>query len=117
DRLLAVAEAVVTIQRDHGDRAERKHARLKYTIADRGVDWFKSELERRIGFSLAPARPFAFIASGDRFGWVEGVDGRWHLTLRIEAGRVADHGDRRLRSGPPRTPPVPPGEFRLTPNT
>ena len=116
DRLLAVAEAVVTIQRDHGDRTERKHARLKYTIADRGVDWFKSELERRIGFGLAPARPFEFVASGDRFGWVEGTDGRWHLTLRIEAGRVADRGDRRYRSGLARIAAIHRGEFRLTPN-
>ncbi len=116
DQLLAVAEAVVTIQRDHGDRSERKHARLKYTIADRGVDWFKAELERRIGFELAPARPFAFTGSGDRFGWVEGVDGRWHLTLRIEAGRVADCGDRRLRSGLARIAATHRGDFRLTPN-
>ena len=116
DRLLAIAEAVVTIQRDHGDRTERKHARLKYTIADRGVDWFKSELERRIGFGLAPARPFEFVASGDRFGWVEGTDGRWHLTLRIEAGRVADRGERRYRSGLARIAAIHRGEFRLTPN-
>ncbi len=116
DRLLAVAEAVVTIQRDHGDRTERKHARLKYTIADRGVEWFKAELERRINFQLEPARPFEFTGSGDRFGWTEGVDRRWHLTLRIEAGRVADRGDRRLRSGLARIATIHRGEFRLTPN-
>ncbi len=116
EQLLAVAEAVVTIQRDHGDRSERKHARLKYTIADRGIDWFKAELERRTGFALAPARPFRFSGSGDRFGWVEGVDGRWHLTLRIEAGRVADRGDRRLRSGLARIASIHRGDFRLTPN-
>ncbi|MGH8244065.1 MAG: assimilatory sulfite reductase (NADPH) hemoprotein subunit [Steroidobacteraceae bacterium] len=116
DRLLAVAEAVVTIQRDYGDRTERKHARLKYTIADRGVEWFKAELEQRIGRALAPARPFEFTGSGDRFGWVEGVDRRWHLTLRIEAGRVADRGDTRLRSGLARIAAIHCGEFRLTPN-
>jgi sulfite reductase (NADPH) hemoprotein beta-component len=115
-QLLAVAEAVVTIQRDHGDRTERKHARLKYTIADRGIDWFRAELERRTGFALAPARPFRFNGSGDRFGWIEGADGRWHLTLRIESGRVADRGDRRLRSGLARIAAVHRGEFRLTPN-
>jgi len=115
-RLLEVAEAVVTIQRDFGDRTERKHARLKYTIADRGVAWFKAELERRIGFALGPARPFEFTESGDRFGWIEGVDGRWHLTLRIEAGRVADRGDRRLRSGLTRIAAIQRGEFRVTPN-
>jgi sulfite reductase (NADPH) hemoprotein beta-component len=116
ERLLAIAEAVVTIQRDHGDRSERKHARLKYTIADRGVDWFRAELERRTGFALAPARPFQFTGSGDRFGWIEGTDGRWHLTLRIESGRVADRGDRRFRSGLARMAAIHRGDFRLTPN-
>ena len=89
-QVLAVAEAVVTAQRDHGDRVDRKHARLKYTIDDRGLDWFKSEVERRAGFPLAPARPFGFDHNGDRFGWVEGDDGRAHLTLRIPAGRIVD---------------------------
>jgi sulfite reductase (NADPH) hemoprotein beta-component len=116
EQLLAVAEAVVTIQRDHGDRSERKHARLKYTIADRGIDWFKAELERQTGFALAPARPFRFSGSGDRFGWIEGTDGHWHLTLRIESGRVADRGERRLRSGLARIAAIHRGEFRLTPN-
>ncbi len=85
-QLLTVAEAVVTTQRDFGDRSDRKHARLKYTIDDRGLDWFVAEITRRQGFALAPARPFEFTTNGDRFGWVEGYDGRWHLTLRIESG-------------------------------
>jgi sulfite reductase (NADPH) hemoprotein beta-component len=116
DRLLAVAEAVVTTQRDFGDRGERKHARLKYTIADRGLDWFRGELERRLGFALEPPRPFEFTTTGDRFGWSEDAGGRWHLTLRIESGRVADQGDRRLRSGLARIAQVHRGHFRLTPN-
>jgi sulfite reductase (NADPH) hemoprotein beta-component len=116
DRLLAVAEAVVTTQRDFGDRGERKHARLKYTIADRGIDWFRAELERRLGFALEPARPFGFSTTGDRFGWSEDSAGRWQLTLRIESGRVADRGDRRLRSGLARVAAVHRGHFRLTPN-
>ncbi|UJB17936.1 MULTISPECIES: assimilatory sulfite reductase (NADPH) hemoprotein subunit [Lysobacter] len=90
DRVIAVGEAVVTAQRDFGNREVRKRARLKYTIDDRGLDWFKSEVERRAGFSLQPARPFAFRHNGDRFGWVEGDDGRAHLTLRIPAGRIVD---------------------------
>src|SRR3546814_1565215 len=60
DQVIAVAEAVVTAQRDHGGRVDRKHARLKYTIDDHGLDWFKDEVERRAGFPLRPARPFAF---------------------------------------------------------
>jgi sulfite reductase (NADPH) hemoprotein beta-component len=116
DRLLAAAEAVVTTQRDFGDRGERKHARLKYTIADRGLDWFRAELERRLGSALEPPRPFEFTTTGDRFGWSEDAEGRWHLTLRIESGRVADHGDRRLRAGLARIAERHRGYFRLTPN-
>src|SRR5579883_1166514 len=93
DRINAIAEAVVTTQRDFGGRADRKHARLKYTIDDRGLDWFKGEVERRFGAPLRPVRPFRFEHNGDRFGWVESAGGRAHLTLRIEAGRVADRGE------------------------
>lgn len=116
EQLFAVAEAVVTTQRDFGDRSERKHARLKYTIADRGIDWFKGEVERRLGFAIQPARPFDFEHHGDRFGWSEGDDGRAHLTLRIEAGRIADRGERRHLSGLRELARIHRGEFRLTPN-
>ncbi len=116
ERLLAVAEAVVTTQRDFGDRSERKHARLKYTIADRGLPWFRAELERRLGFALVAPRPFEFTTTGDRFGWSEDAEGRWHLTLRIESGRVADRDGRRLRSGLARIAETHRGHFRLTPN-
>ena len=116
DRLLAVAEAVVTTQRDFGNRAVRKHARLKYTIDARGLDWFVAEVTRRLGFALDPARPFEFTSTGDRFGWVEGFDGRWHLTLRIEAGRVADSAEARKLSGLREIAKVHRGDFRLTPN-
>ncbi|MCI1711938.1 MAG: assimilatory sulfite reductase (NADPH) hemoprotein subunit [Chiayiivirga sp.] len=115
-QLLAVAEAVVTTQRDHGNRALRKRARLKYTIDDRGLDWFKSEVERRAGFPLPPARPFAFDHSGDRYGWVEGEDGRWHLTLQVLAGRIADGPGAPHLSGLREIARVHRGEFRLTPN-
>ncbi|BAV99178.1 assimilatory sulfite reductase (NADPH) hemoprotein subunit [Lysobacter enzymogenes] len=90
DQVIPVGVAVVTTQRDFGNRQVRKRARLKYTIDDRGLDWFKSEVERRAGFTLLPARPFAFRHNGDRFGWVDGDDGRAHLTLRIPAGRIVD---------------------------
>jgi len=115
-QLLAVAEAVVTTQRDFGNREVRKRARLKYTIDDRGLDWFKGEVERRQGFAFAPPRPFAFTTNGDRFGWVEGYDGRWHLTLRIEAGRVADTAESKKLTGLREIARVHRGDFRLTPN-
>jgi sulfite reductase (NADPH) hemoprotein beta-component len=92
DRGQAIAEAVITTQRDFGGRADRKHARLKYTIDDKGFDWFKTEVERRFGAPLRPARKFAFDHNGDRFGWTEGDNGNFHLTLRIESGRIADRG-------------------------
>jgi sulfite reductase (NADPH) hemoprotein beta-component len=115
-QLLAVAEAVMTTQRDFGDRGTRKHARLKYTIDDRGLDWFVQEITRRQGFELEPPRPFEFTSSGDRFGWTRGYDGRCHLTLRIEAGRIADdeHGPR--LTGLREIAKVHRGDFRLTPN-
>jgi sulfite reductase (NADPH) hemoprotein beta-component len=116
DQLLAVAEAVVTTQRDFGNRAVRKHARLKYTIDARGLDWFVGEVSRRLGFALEPARPFEFTSTGDRFGWVEGFDGRWHLTLRIEAGRVADTAEAGKLTGLREIAKVHRGDFRLTPN-
>ena len=116
DQLLAVAEAVVTAQRDFGNRAVRKHARLKYTIDTHGLDWFVGEITRRQGFVLAPPRPFEFTSTGDRFGWVEGYDGRWHLTLRIEAGRVADTAEAKKLTGLREIAKVHRGDFRLTPN-
>jgi len=116
DQVIAVAEAVVTTQRDWGNRVERKRARLKYTIDDRGLDAFKAEVERRAGFALPVARPFAFEHNGDRFGWADSEDGRAQLTLRIEAGRINDRGERRLLSGLRAIAQIHEGDFRLTAN-
>jgi sulfite reductase (NADPH) hemoprotein beta-component len=116
EQTLKVAETVVMIQRDYGDRSDRKHARLKYTIADRGVDWFKGELFKRLGFALEPPRPFTFTTQGDRFGWLRGHDGRWHLTLRIESGRVADRPGAPMLTGMEKIAAIHQGDFRLTPN-
>src|SRR5690242_5803211 len=116
DQTLKVAETVVMIQRDYGDRTDRKHARLKYTIADRGVEWFKAELFKRLGYALSPARPFQFTTQGDRFGWLRGHDGRWHLTLRIESGRIADRPGAPMLTGMEKIAAVHQGDFRLTAN-
>jgi len=116
DRLLAVAEAVVTVQRDWGNRSERKHARLKYTIDKHGLDAFKAEVETRLGFALSPERAYRFDHNGDRYGWIEGNDGFWHLTLQIESGRLADNGDRRWLTGLRELAKVHRGDFRLTCN-
>jgi sulfite reductase (NADPH) hemoprotein beta-component len=114
--VLAVAEAVVTTQRDFGDRSNRKHARLKYTIDDRGVDWFRSEVERRSGVVFADAEPYAFVANGDVYGWHLDDVGAWHYGLFVENGRVGDFGERRLLSGLRAVAQRHTAEFRLTPN-
>jgi sulfite reductase (NADPH) hemoprotein beta-component len=116
ERVLAVAEAVVTTQRDYGDRTNRKHARLKYTIETMGLAAFVAEVEKRAGGPLEPARPFAFTTSGDRFGWTRGSDGRWHLCLRIPAGRIVDRPGAPWLSGLAAIAREHEGDFRLTPN-
>jgi len=123
DQAIAVAEAVVTVQRDWGDRVERKHARLKYTIDDRGLDAFRAEVEQRSGVKLAAAKPFTFTSTGDRDGWTESdpseeIDnGCAHLTLFIENGRVKDvPGGAQWLTGLRRIAEVHDGDFRLTAN-
>jgi sulfite reductase (NADPH) hemoprotein beta-component len=115
--VLPIAEAVVTVQRDWGDRGNRKHARLKYTIEDRGLDAFRTEVERRAGVRLGAARPFSFTSTGDRYGWTEGADGRAHLTLFIANGRVrdADPGAQQL-SALRRVAKLHDGDLRITAN-
>lgn len=114
--VLAVAEAIVTTQRDFGDRTNRKHARLKYTIDDRGVDWFRSEVERRSGVVFTASRKYAFVANGDAYGWQKDDVGAWHYGLFVENGRVGDVDDRRLLSGLRAIAQRHNAEFRLTPN-
>ncbi|MFN0067747.1 MAG: NADPH-dependent assimilatory sulfite reductase hemoprotein subunit, partial [Limisphaerales bacterium] len=88
EKLVEVAKAVLTIHRDFGDRTDRKHARLKYVIAERGADWAREEVGRRAGFELEPARPYQFTTMGDQYGWHRAVDGSWFLTLFVQTGRV-----------------------------
>lgn len=111
-----VAEAVVTTQRDYGDRENRKHARLKYTIDDRGLDWFRSEVERRLGWQLGEPRSFSFVGNGDVYGWQRSNDGLWHYTLFVENGRIQDVAGRQLMSGLRKIASLHKGDFRLTPN-
>jgi sulfite reductase (NADPH) hemoprotein beta-component len=114
---VAIAEAVVTVQRDWGDRTNRKHARLKYTIEDRGLAEFRTEVERRAGVKLEAARPFAFTSTGDSYGWTSSENGRSHLTLYIENGRIRDiPGGPQLLTGLRRIAEIHTGDFRLTAN-
>jgi sulfite reductase (NADPH) hemoprotein beta-component len=116
DQLLAVAEAVLTIQRDHGDRSNRKHARLKYTLDTHGLDWFRAELATRLGSPLAPPQDFEFSARGDHIGWQQTPDGRYWLTLRTEGGRLRDFGDVQARRGLRLAAERFELRFRITPN-
>lgn len=113
---LAVAEAVVTTQRDWGNRTDRKNAKTKYTLERVGVEAFKAEVERRAGIRFAAIRPYKFTGRGDRIGWVEGIDDKWHLTLFIENGRILDYPGRPLKTGLLEIARVHEGDFRLTAN-
>lgn len=116
EQVVDLAEKTVTIQRDYGDRAVRKHARFKYTIDDRGIDWFIEELTKRLGWSLEDARPYHFEHNGDRYGWVKGSDGKWHYTLFIQNGRIKDEEGYLLKTGLKEIAKIHQGDFRLTAN-
>ncbi len=116
EQAVGVAEQVVKIQRDFGDRSNRKHARLKYTIDDRGIEWLKTELQDRLGFSLQPEEPYRFIYRGDEFGWSLDQHDEWHLTLFVPQGRVQNTKDHRLLSALREIAKVHTGTFRLTAN-
>lgn len=115
-KTLQVAEEIVTIQHDFGDRTQRKHARFKYTIEDRGIDWLMFELNRRLGWNLEPPRPYIFEHSGDRYGWVEGANDTWHYTLFIQNGRILDTEIYPMMTGLREIAKVHDGDFRLTAN-
>ncbi len=114
--VIAVAEAVVKTQRDFGDRSNRKHARLKYTIDDRGVDWIRGEVEQRAGMTFDAERDYAFAGNGDVYDWQRTGEGDWSYTLFVQNGRIADAGERRLMSGLRAIAATHDGSFVLTPN-
>lgn len=116
EHVLAVAEHVVTVQRDYGDRVNRKNAKTKYTIDRIGVETFKAEVEKRVGVKFQPSRPYEFTGRGDRFGWVEGIDGKHHLTVFIENGRILDYPGKTLKTGVAEIARIHKGDFRMTAN-
>jgi sulfite reductase (NADPH) hemoprotein beta-component len=116
DRIYDVAEKIITIQRDYGNRSNRSNARFKYTVDRLGLETVKNELENRLGWSFDEAKPFHFDHNGDRYGWVEGVDGTWHFTLFVEGGRIADLGEYKLMTGLREIAKIHTGDFRLTGN-
>jgi len=116
DKVIAIGEAVLTTQRDHGDRTNRKHARLKYTIEDHGVAWFKGEVERRSGIIFEPAREFYFTTTGDPHGWHECADGTWFYGLHILSGRIKDLPGWPMKTALREIAEMHTGDFRLTPS-
>jgi sulfite reductase (NADPH) hemoprotein beta-component len=116
EQVIATAQAVVTVHRDFGDRSNRRHARLKYVIAERGVAWFREEMQRRLGFKFRPARPFEFTRQGDLYGWQEQFDGRYFLGLFVQNGRIKDEGSWQMKSGLRRVVEEFGPELRLTPS-
>lgn len=116
DKTLDVAAAVVTTQRDWGNRVNRKNAKTKYTLDRVGIETFKQEVEKRANHTFEESRPYEFTSRGDRFGWVEGIDGKHHLTLFIENGRLLDYPGKPLKTGVAKIAEIHQGDFRMTAN-
>jgi sulfite reductase (NADPH) hemoprotein beta-component len=116
DEVIPVGNAVLVTQRDYGDRTNRRHARLKYTIEDRGLDWFKSEVERLSGVRFQSARPFHFSTIADPLGWHECADGTWFYGLHILSGRVKDVPGWPMKTALREIAQIHEGDFRLTPS-
>jgi len=116
DQIVDVSEKVVLVQRDYGDRTDRKHSRFKYTVDDRGPDWILAKLNEYLGYELGPVRPYEFKDNGDRFGWVEDENGNFHYTLYVEGGRVLDSPAFPIRTGLREIAKIHGGDFRLTAN-
>jgi sulfite reductase (NADPH) hemoprotein beta-component len=113
EKVVDVTKAVLTIHRDFGDRTDRKHARLKYVIEERGADWARAEVEKCAGIKLEPARNYKFTTMGDLYDWNKAADGKWFFTLFVETGRVKDAQKIALRDVAEKFPNI---EFRLTAN-
>ena len=116
DKTLDVAAAVVSTQRDWGNRSNRKNAKTKYTLDRVGVETFKQEVEKRAGVEFAASRPYEFTDRGDRIGWTKGIDGKHHLALFIENGRLLDYPNKPLKTGVAEIAKIHRGDFRMTAN-
>ncbi|MEZ9656953.1 assimilatory sulfite reductase (NADPH) hemoprotein subunit [Vibrio splendidus] len=116
DKTLDVAAAVVTTQRDWGNRSNRKNAKTKYTLDRVGIDVFKAEVEKRAGVEFSESRSYEFTGRGDRIGWAEGIDGKHHLALFIENGRLLDFPGKALKTGVAEIAKIHKGDFRMTAN-
>jgi sulfite reductase (NADPH) hemoprotein beta-component len=116
EQVVDVSEKIVLVQRDFGDRTDRKHSRFKYTVDDYGADWILAKINEYLGYDLAPARPYSFDDNGDRFGWVNDSNGNAHFTLFVQGGRVLDQPEYKLLTGLREIAKIHEGDFRLTAN-
>jgi sulfite reductase (NADPH) hemoprotein beta-component len=98
EKTLKAVYEILTVQRDYGNRSDRKFARLKYTVDKFGVDWYRSQVEERCGFKLETARPYEFEQRVDYYGWHQNKQGLWYYTVFVENGRVLDTADLKLKS-------------------
>jgi sulfite reductase (NADPH) hemoprotein beta-component len=116
EKVIEVAEEIVKIQRDNGNRTDRKTARLKYTIDRLGLDWFVNVLQKKLSWELEPARPFHFASNADRLGWIKTEKGHWHYALFIEGGRISDSESIPLKKALVEIAGIHKGDIRLTGN-
>lgn len=116
DKVLDCAAAVVSVQRDWGNRSDRKNAKTRYTLERVGLSVFIEEVENRMGATFENIHPYQFTSRGDRIGWVQGEEGNWHLTLFIENGRLLDYPNKPLKTGIREIALIHQGDFRLTAN-
>lgn len=98
DEIVETCTAIVMVQRDHGNRVNRKFGRMKYLIETKGVDWFRDQVESVLGRPLTPPRELVWQSADDHLGRWETADGRAHLGLFVENGRIKDTDQRRLKS-------------------
>ncbi|WAI11616.1 MAG: assimilatory sulfite reductase (NADPH) hemoprotein subunit [Buchnera aphidicola (Macrosiphum albifrons)] len=116
EKTLSVAEAIVTTQRDWGNRTDRSNAKTRYTINNVSLDAFKKEIEKRANIIFEPIRDYNFTSRGDRFGWIKDINNNWSLTLFIQNGRIYDNDNKLLKSGLLKIANIHEGNFRITSN-
>ncbi|GAF02850.1 NADPH-dependent assimilatory sulfite reductase hemoprotein subunit [Saccharicrinis fermentans] len=116
DKTIEVIEEIVKLQRDYGNRENRRKARLKYTVDRIGPSVFKDMIEEKLGYKLAKSKPYQFKTNGDLFGWKKAASGKWFLGLYIEHGRIKDSDKQSLKTGLRKIAELKKCDFRLTGN-
>jgi len=116
EKVLKAVYEIITVQRDFGNRNDRKLSRLKYTIDKLGIDQYRAEVEKRTGFSFEPAREFKFEQRKDRYGWIQNHEGKWFYTVFVEHGRILNTEEYPLKSGLLKIAQTGKANFRFTCN-